>query len=74
MATPTRSLGFALLLWLIASAAAVAAAGESSQLGLAVGLAGGAVFGIAAARRVDPRRRRSRRSRSGGVRSGESPS
>lgn len=69
MAMPARSLGFALGLWLLASAAAVIAAGQSSQLGLAVGLAGGVLFGIAAARRVDRRRRRMRRSPGGGMRS-----
>lgn len=57
MGRPTRSLGFALVLWLLASATAGAAAAESSRLGLLVGLAGGLLFGIVAARRLDAQRR-----------------
>ena len=54
----TRTLGFALSVWLLASAVAVAAAGSGGRIGVFAGLAGGAVFGVIAARRVDGRRRR----------------
>jgi membrane associated rhomboid family serine protease len=62
-AKPTRTLWFALVIWAGASVAALTLAGSGSSmwLALAVGAAGGLVFGWLSARRVDGRRVRRRR-------------
>lgn len=57
----TRTLAFALAVWAVASAVAVAANALGARVALAVGVAGGVAFGVAAARRVGARRVKIRR-------------